>query len=99
MRTSIIITKRIVIDHIGANYYTVTIRGKYGSEFCGVLPAIPHEAAARAAEWMLSYAMSNAEGGDLVAPDEVLCLVPEQLRSIPARKRKAAVVDDLTNEI
>jgi hypothetical protein len=34
---------------------------------------------------MIQYAQSNPEGGDLMAPPEVLDLVPEHLRSVPAK--------------
>jgi hypothetical protein len=33
---------------------------------------------------MIRYASINPDGGDLMAPAEVLDLVPEHLRSIPA---------------
>ena len=43
------------------------------------------DAATRAAELMLQYAASNPEGGTLMAPPEVLELVPAHLRSIEAK--------------
>lgn len=42
----------------------------------------PHDAATRAAELMLQYAVHNPEGGELMAPIEVADLVPAHLRSI-----------------
>lgn len=37
------------------------------------------------ASMMQRYALSNPEGGDLMAPPAVLELVPESLRSVHAR--------------
>ncbi|MCC6719149.1 MAG: hypothetical protein IT555_14800 [Acetobacteraceae bacterium] len=44
-----------------------------------------YDAAATAARYMIEYAQSNPDGGDLMAPADVLELVPEHLRSISAR--------------
>ncbi len=77
MRSIVIITQR------GTGYIS-TITGKFGGGHkgagCGLTPC---EAAAKAAQYMIEYGRSNAEGGDLMAPEEVLQLVPEHLRSIP----------------
>lgn len=78
MRTTVIITKR------GAGYIS-TVSGRFGGGHQGARCGIePHEAAASAARYMIEYAKSNPEGGDLMAPPEVLELVPEHLRSINA---------------
>ena len=80
MRSTVIISKR------GEGYIS-TVSGKFGGGHqgsrCGLTP---QEAATKAAEYMISYAQSNPEGGDLMAPTEVLELVPEHLRSVPARE-------------
>jgi len=74
MRSTVIITKR------GAGYIS-TVIGKFGGGHQGARCGLtPYDAAARAAELMIEYAQSNPEGGDLMAPPEVLELVPEQLR-------------------
>jgi hypothetical protein len=77
MRTTVIIEKR------GKGYIS-TVRGQHGGGHQGARCGIePHEAAASAAKLMLAYAGPNREGGDLMAPPEVLELVPEHLRSNP----------------
>jgi hypothetical protein len=79
MRSTIIITQR------GKGYIS-DAAGQFGGGHkgsrCGLTP---YEAAARAAQLMIEYAQSNPEGGDLMAPPEVLELVPEHLRSIGER--------------
>lgn len=76
MRTTVIITKR------GEGYIS-TVSGKFGGGHTGARCGLtPYDAAAKAAEDMLQYAQSNPDGGDLMAPSEVLELVPEHLRSI-----------------
>jgi hypothetical protein len=79
MRSTVIISKR------GAGYIAQA-SGAFGGGFRGVRCGLtPHEAAARAAGWMCDYAQSNKEGGDLMAPPEVLELVPAHLRSVASR--------------
>lgn len=78
MRSTVIISKR-------GEGYIATVSCRFGGGFkgarCGLTPL---EAATKAAEWMIQYSQSNPEGGDLMAPSEVLELVPEHLRSISA---------------
>ena len=79
MRSTIIITSR------GAGYIS-TVSGKFGGGHSGARCGLtPFDAAARAAQLMIEYAQSNLEGGDLMAPPEVLDLVPQHLRSIAAK--------------
>jgi hypothetical protein len=79
MRATVIIDKR-------ANHYVATVSGKFGGGFMGAhVGTTPEQAAGFAARQMVRYACSNSEGGDLVAPAEVLQLVPDNLRSVPAR--------------
>lgn len=81
MRTTVIITKR------GEGYIS-TVSGKFGGGHQGARCGLtPFDAAARAAEYMLQYAQSNPEGGDLMAPPEVLELVPQHLRSMAAHEK------------
>lgn len=76
MRSTIIIEKR------GAGYIA-TASGKFGGGYNGARAGLtPHDAAAFAAREMIRYAQSNCEGGDLMAPPEVLELVPAHLRSV-----------------
>ena len=80
MRSTIIIEKR-------GEGYVSTISGKFGGGHkqarCGLTA---DAAAASAARFMIDYAQSNEFGGDLMAPPEVLELVPEHLRKIDAKK-------------
>jgi hypothetical protein len=79
MRSTIIITKR------GEGYIS-TVSGKFGGGHSGARAGLtPYEAASRAAQLVIEYSQSNDEGGDLMAPPEVLELVPVHLRSIPAK--------------
>ncbi len=79
MRSTVIIIKR------GEGYIS-SVSGKFGGGHQGARAGLnPYDAAAKAANYMIEYAQSNLEGGDLMAPPEVLELVPEHLRSIVAR--------------
>ena len=76
MRSTIIISKR------GEGYIS-SVAGKFGGGHTGARCGLtPYEAAASAARYMIEYAQSNPEGGDLMAPPEVLELVPAHLRCI-----------------
>lgn len=80
MRSTIIITKR------GEGYIS-TVSGQFGGGHQGARAGLDaHAAAATAARYMLEYAQSNPDGGDLMAPQEVLDLVPQHLRSFDAKK-------------
>lgn len=79
MRSTVIITKR-------GEGYIATVSGKFGGGFQGARCGLtPFEAAAKAAELMIQYSQSNEEGGDIIAPQEVLEFIPEHLRSIAAK--------------
>lgn len=76
MRTTVIITKR------GPGYVS-TVSGKYGGGHQGARCGLtPQDAAISAARLMVVYGQSNDEGGSLVAPPEVLEIVPVHLREI-----------------
>jgi len=76
MRTLITITK-------SATRYIASAQGKFGGGYTGATAGTTtHEAAAFAANAMYHYARSNTEGGDLIAPPEVLALVPKHLHSL-----------------
>lgn len=80
MRSAVIISKR------GEGYIS-SVSGKFGGGHTGARAGLtPYDAAARAAQLMIEYAQSNPEGGDLMAPPEVLELVPAHLRNIAARE-------------
>lgn len=78
MRSTVIITKR-------GDGYISTVSGKFGGGHQGARCGLtPYDAAAAAARYMIEYAQSNPDGGDLMAPSEVMDLVPVHLRSIKA---------------
>lgn len=79
MRTTVIIAKR-------GDGYICTVSGRYGGGYDGArIGLTPQEAATKAAREMIRYALTNPDGGDLMAPPEVLELVPEHLHSVAAR--------------
>lgn len=81
MRTTVIIQKR------GAGYIS-TVQGQFGGGHSGARAGLTaYDAAARAATLMIEYSQQNPEGGDLMAPPEVLDLVPEHLRKIDGKNR------------
>jgi len=78
MRSTVIIRKR------GDNYIS-DVSGKFGGGHQGARAGLTAEdAAIEASRLMVQYAQSNPEGGDLVAPSEVLALVPKHLQSVEA---------------
>lgn len=78
MRTTVLIRKR------GKGYISDVV-GRAGGGHQGARCGLqPHEAAASAARLMLEYAQTNPEGGSLMAPPEVMELVPVHLREIAA---------------
>jgi hypothetical protein len=79
MRTLVIIERR------GPGYVS-TVAGKFGGGHSGARCGLTAEAAAlSAARLMLEYAVSNPEGGDLMAPAEVMDRVPPHLRTVPGK--------------
>ena len=79
MRTLITIRKR------GAGYVidaALPFGGSYAGRQCGLSP---YEAATTAARAMSAYADLNKDGCDLMAPPEVIKLVPEAWRNVPAK--------------
>ena len=76
MRTTVIITKR------GAGYIS-TVAGRFGGGHHGARCGLTAQtAASHAALMILRYGATNPEGASLMAPDEVMALVPEHLREI-----------------
>lgn len=79
MRTTVVIQRR------GEGYIS-TVSGRFGGGHSGARAGLnAYDAAAHAATMMQRYACDNIEGGDLMAPPEVMEHVPASLRSIPAR--------------
>lgn len=76
MKTTVIITKK------NNKYYSTVAGGQDVGHTNARAGLTPYDAAAKAGQLMIRYAQSNPEGGDLMAPPEVLELVPQQLRSI-----------------
>jgi hypothetical protein len=80
MKTTVIIEKR-------GNGYISTVVGQFGGGHKGARCGLTeYDAAAKAATMMVEYAVSNPEGGVLMAPPEVMDLVPEHLRDVEGRK-------------
>lgn len=78
MRTTVIISKR------GEGYIS-TVSGQFGGRHQGARCGLtPFDAAAKAASYMIQYAQSNPAGGSLMAPPEVLELVPTHLHNVAA---------------
>lgn len=76
MRTTVIIQQR-------GDGYISTVSGKFGGGHKGARCGLtPFDAASKAAQYMIEYGQGNEEGGDLMAPPEVLELVPAHLRKI-----------------
>lgn len=48
----------------------------------------PFDAAAVAAEMMGKYAMGKPQGGEVMAPEEVLNLIPEHLRKVTGKPKR-----------
>ena len=89
----------IIIEQRGAGYIS-TVSDRCGGGHQGARAGFtPYDAAATAARYMIEYAQCNPDGGDLMAPPEVLDLVPEHLRSIAgladANARLLAAAPDL----
>lgn len=78
MRTTVIITQR------GEGYIS-TVSGQFGGGHQGARCGLtPYDAAASAARLMIQYGSENTEGATLMAPEEVLSLVPKHLHEITA---------------
>lgn len=79
MRSTVIINKK------GQGYYS-TVSGKFGGGHQNARAGLtPFDAAATAARYMIQYAQSNDEGGDLMAPPEIMELVPNHLKIVDAK--------------
>ena len=79
MRTLITIRKR------GAGYIMDVVT-QYGGGYQGRQVGLsPYEAATNAARIMATHSEINNEGGDLMAPPEVMEFVPEAWRNVPAK--------------
>lgn len=78
----------VIIEHRHDRYYG-TVSDHNGLARVEARAGLtPEQAAAFAAKCMIQHAQPNPDGGDLMAPPEVLELVPAHLRSI-----RASVVD------
>lgn len=48
----------------------------------------PSEAAARAASYAICHCIENPQGGDIVAPSDIMALIPEHLRNVKPRGQR-----------
>ena len=78
MRATVVITK-------SGSEYRATLLGKRGHQGASA-GLTPYEAAATAAKMMVWCAVNDPEGGVLMAPPEVMDLVPEHLRNVAGNK-------------
>lgn len=78
MRATVIVKRR------GAGYVATVASSEEGAPNGARIGITPSEAAASAAELMMRWC--RAPGGDLMAPPEVLALVPDHLRAMPGIK-------------
>jgi hypothetical protein len=79
MRSLVIVRRR------GPHYIT-DASGKFGGGFRGAgATTDPAQAACFAASMVARYSISNPDGGDLIAPPEVLALIPARLHDIPEK--------------
>jgi hypothetical protein len=77
----------VVIKNENGKYFS-SAHGKFGGGHTNARAGLTaYDAAAHAAEMMIKYAVSNDEGGDLMAPLEILDIVPQQLHSIDAKSK------------
>lgn len=82
-RSTVIISKR-------GDGYIATVSGQFGGGYQGARAGLtPYEAAAFAAREMIRFAQSNPLGGELMAPSEVMELVPVHLRAIPSVEKSS----------
>lgn len=75
-----------VIIEYKTNSYRATVQGRFGGGYRNAnAGATPEDAAAFAAREMIGYSQGNPDGGSLLAPPEVMILVPAHLYSIEGR--------------
>ena len=81
MRTSVVIERRSqTVDGIAS--FVMKVSGRFGGGYTRSMDCDLDQIVASAASAMLQYAQCNPEGGDLIAPADVVAKVPEHLRSI-----------------
>ena len=82
METTIIIAKREGI-------YVSTVSSQFGEEYSNrPIGRTPDEAASAATQLMIEYAVSNPDGGELIALPEIYALVPHHLHKIKAGRNE-----------
>ncbi len=70
----------VVIVYKSAGAYRITVAGRFGGGFSTTRSGTPADVAPFVAAQMQRYAASNPHGGTLVAPPEIMELVPASLR-------------------
>lgn len=74
----------IIVRKLASGQLVMDVIGRYGGGGRGsALRGEPHEIAAIVASAAVDYCQSNPEGGDVMAPPEIMELIPEHLRSVP----------------
>lgn len=81
--------KTTVIVKEAQNGYQVTVSTGQGvGETVYTEGEKPFDAAAAAAEAMAKWGVANDDGAELMAPEEVMALVPEHLRKVEGKPKK-----------
>jgi hypothetical protein len=81
--------KTTVIVKEAQNGYQITVSTGQGvGETVYTEGDKPFDAAAAAAEAMAKWGVPNEEGAELMAPDEVMALVPKHLRGIDGKPKR-----------
>lgn len=81
--------KTTVIVKEAKNGYQVTVSTGQGvGEMVYVVSDQPFDAAAAAAEAMAKWGVTNDDGAEVMAPDEVLDLIPSHLRCVAGKPQK-----------
>ena len=74
-----------IIVHKATGGYRIHVAGRFGGGFSATQLGSPTDVAPFVAAQMQRYAVSNPFGGAVIAPPEILDLIPEDLRRIAGR--------------
>ena len=77
--------KSRIMVHATAGGYRIHVAGRFGGGFAATRPGTPAEVAPFIGAQIMRYTLSNPLGGYLMAPPEIMDLIPEDLRSIEPR--------------
>ncbi|MEQ1636729.1 MAG: hypothetical protein ABL903_08545 [Methylococcales bacterium] len=78
----------VIVREYQGGYQVTVSTGQGVGEMVYVVSDQPFDAAAAATEAMAKWGVTNEEGAELMAPQEVLELVPEHLWYVDAKPQK-----------